>query len=195
MSDRIDDDREWVSALADGQLQGEALARGLEALAQDPAAFEAWQAYHLVGDVLRAPELAAATAPDVFLAGVRHRLAGSRVEEVPSPLPAGAPADAPASPVPVPSEAANDRHFRWKRLATAASLAMAVAVGGFALDAWWSPAASTVARDEAGRAWRDARLDDLLSAHRHLGGAATALPAPAGFVHPASFERPAAARP
>ena len=54
--------RELISALADGQLQGEAFARGVEAAAADPQAREAWHTYHLIGDVLRSGELAACSA-------------------------------------------------------------------------------------------------------------------------------------
>ncbi|MEY2617859.1 MAG: hypothetical protein RL522_861 [Pseudomonadota bacterium] len=69
------DPREWVSAMADGQLQGEALCKGLEALALDAAARERWQAYHFIGDVLRSPELAGGTPPAAFLARLSQRLA------------------------------------------------------------------------------------------------------------------------
>ena len=59
--------QELISALADGQLQGDAFARGVELAASDPAAREAWQAYHLIGDVLRSGELAVASSPSAFL--------------------------------------------------------------------------------------------------------------------------------
>ena len=36
------DDQELISALADGQLQGEALARGVQAAAADAHSREAW---------------------------------------------------------------------------------------------------------------------------------------------------------
>jgi len=45
--------QEMVSALADGQLRGDALDRGIQAVATDPQARLAWQNYHLIGDVLR----------------------------------------------------------------------------------------------------------------------------------------------
>lgn len=49
---------EMVSALADGELHGDAFAHAVDALAIDPGARESWHAYHLVGDVLRSAELA-----------------------------------------------------------------------------------------------------------------------------------------
>ena len=65
---------ELISALADGQLRGEAFARGVEAAAFDPAAREAWHTYHLIGDVLRSGELAAGTMPTAFLSRLQLRL-------------------------------------------------------------------------------------------------------------------------
>jgi sigma-E factor negative regulatory protein RseA len=44
------DDKEWLSALADGELQGEELTRGLDALRDDPALQGSWRAYHLLRD-------------------------------------------------------------------------------------------------------------------------------------------------
>jgi sigma-E factor negative regulatory protein RseA len=44
------DNREWLSALADGELQGEELQRGLDALRSDPELQASWQAYHLTRD-------------------------------------------------------------------------------------------------------------------------------------------------
>jgi sigma-E factor negative regulatory protein RseA len=51
--DRNMDDQELISALADGHLQGEAFARGVEAATADARARQAWCAYHVVGEVLR----------------------------------------------------------------------------------------------------------------------------------------------
>src|SRR6476619_3078488 len=65
---------ELISALADGQLRGEAFARGVEAAALDPTALEAWHTYHLIGDVLRSGELAAGTMPIAFLSRLQLRL-------------------------------------------------------------------------------------------------------------------------
>src|SRR4030095_14385020 len=65
---------EVLSALADGQLRGEAFARGVEAAACDPAALEAWHTYHLIGDVLRSGELAAGHMATAFLSGLQLRL-------------------------------------------------------------------------------------------------------------------------
>jgi sigma-E factor negative regulatory protein RseA len=44
------DNREWLSALADGELQGDELQRGLDALRNDPELQASWGAYHVIRD-------------------------------------------------------------------------------------------------------------------------------------------------
>jgi sigma-E factor negative regulatory protein RseA len=181
--------RELMSALADGELRGEAFATAMDALADDPAAFQAWQAYHVVGDVLRSADLAGGCAPDAFLALFRRRAAA---EVAPAVEVARVP------PVRTPAEAANDASFRWKLVAGFASV---TAVGAIA----WSmvgtqpnagaprlaavPPGAVLASSERGPMIRDPRLDELLAAHRQLGGA-SALQQPAGFLRNATFDGP-----
>lgn len=43
---------EWVSALADDELAGDELRRGLDALRQEPALLKSWSRYHLIRDAL-----------------------------------------------------------------------------------------------------------------------------------------------
>jgi negative regulator of sigma E activity len=50
--------REHVCALVDGRLPEGELAQILNALLADPQSVQTWHAYHVVGDVLRSPELA-----------------------------------------------------------------------------------------------------------------------------------------
>lgn len=186
-----DGDEAWLCALVDGQLQGAALDRALDALARDPAAREAWQAYHLIGDVLRAPDLAGGTPPAAFLARLSQRLAAEPAPVVPVPgVPlAPVPAAAPVTVARARRPSANDGMFGWRRVAAAASLAVAAVGGWLAFDAWRDPSQPLLARDETGRMLRDARLDELLFAHRQFGGA-NGLQAPAGLLHRAAFERP-----
>ena len=66
--------QELISALADGHLEGEAFARGVELAASSPAGRQAWQTYHLIGDVLRSGELAPAPAQAAFLERLQARL-------------------------------------------------------------------------------------------------------------------------
>ncbi len=44
------ENREWLSALADGELQGRELERALDALQHDPELQASWQHYHLIRD-------------------------------------------------------------------------------------------------------------------------------------------------
>lgn len=187
--------QELISALADGQLQGEAFARGVEAAAADPVALQAWHTYHLIGDVLRSGESGPGTVPAVFLSRLQVRL---RQEQRLAALPdTGVRSAAAATPASVHRVAANDDSFRWKVVAGFASLAAMAAIGwtvtgGFAgtpQDAQLAAAQrGTVRADGApGAMIRDPRLDELLAAHRQLGGA-SALQTPAGFLRNAMFE-------
>jgi sigma-E factor negative regulatory protein RseA len=193
---------ERISALADGQLQGQAFALAVEAACADPQARATWHAYHVVGDVLRSRELAlGAPAPD-FVARLSARLA----QEQP-----GVPADRPLLGIPLAQPAlpaaANDGTFRWKLVAGVASVAAVAAVGWSVLGtagpsanppqlasaSKQAPAvaeATVLARTPAGAVMiRDPRLDELLAAHRQFGGA-SALQMPAGFLRNATFEGP-----
>ena len=46
------DNREWLSALADGELHGHELGSGLDALRKDPELLQSWRAYHLIRDTV-----------------------------------------------------------------------------------------------------------------------------------------------
>jgi sigma-E factor negative regulatory protein RseA len=186
--DRMDN-QELISALADGQLQGEAFALGVQAACADPQGREAWCSYHLVGEVLRTGRASAGTAPDVFLARLQRRL---REEQS-----AAAPQPAPLAVVLPTREAAND--WIWKLTAGFASMAAVVAVGW---NLWGTNGATTqpqlasvqasapaVLEASATPMIRDARLDRLLAAHRQLGGA-PALSTTSGFLRNATFEGP-----
>lgn len=185
------DNQELISALADGQLRGEDVARAVEAVAADARARDAWCAYHVVGEVLRTGSACTGSAPDAFLAKLQQRLrdepvaAEARVQVV-----------AHAGRV-----AAND--WAWKLVAGLASVAAFGAVGW---NLWGvsggapsqlastggTPAVMAVSA-EAGAApamIRDGRLDQLLQAHRQFGGG-TALGTTSGFLRNATFEGPA----
>ena len=185
---------EMISALADGHLQGEAFARGVEAAAGDSTARDAWHTYHLIGDVLRSGEYVSGTAPLAFLSRLQVRLQEEqRVAQASPPSPAAVPRGLQGAP------AANDTSFRWKVVAGFASLAAVAAVGWTVVG---SPAGKTeqgqmaavppgtvLADTQRGVMIRDARLDEFMAAHRQLGGA-SALQMPAGFLRNATFEGP-----
>lgn len=187
--------QELISALADGQLRGDAFARGVAAATGDAAARQRWATYHLIGDVLRSGQHAVGSEPVAFLARLQVRL-----EREQPPLPV---TDVQAvAALPPRVEAANDAAFRWKLVAGLASVA---AVGAIA----WSvaggvasgrPDGGQLASAAAGGAVpvltsapggpgvmiRDPQLDELLAAHRRLG--ASALQMSPAFVRNAAFE-------
>ena len=194
--DMMENNRELISALADGQLQGEDFARGVQVAAGDAAALETWQNYHLIGDVLRSGDRAVGRTPAQFMT----RLSASLARE-----PAFEPVSVAAAVQPIQTvraPAANDASFRWKLVAGVASVAAVAAIGWSAVGglgtrpeqaqlAVAAPAPATVVVGSGGGAMiRDARLDELLAAHRQLGGA-SALQMPSGFLRNATFEGPA----
>lgn len=204
--------KEMLSALADGQLSGNALTQALEFSSQDEGR-ETWQLYQLVGDVLRSPELARPVDNGDFLARLRTQLAQ---EAAPVAQATASSPVAPAQPVLTqftpPPQAANDSVFRWKMVAGLASLAAVAtlvwsAVGGLGgppagaqMAAVSAPVTASVsvqapavslADNQAPQQVmiRDPRLDELLAAHKQFGGT-SALQLPAGFLRNANFEAP-----
>jgi sigma-E factor negative regulatory protein RseA len=191
--------KELISALADGQLQGEAFARAMDTACAGREALDTWHAYHLIGDVLRSGELAGGAPGDRFLEKLSQRLAQERGADRPQP--------AMLPPIAV-RPAANDGVFRWKMVAGVASVAAFAAVGWSVLGTGSSPAftgqpqlaissqqpagesATVLTRAEPGVMIRDPKLDELLAAHRQFGGA-SALQSSAGFLRSATFEGPA----
>lgn len=61
-----DDKKEWISALADGELTGDELKRSLDALRDEPALLESWSRYHLIQDALHS-NLEAKVMPDLSM--------------------------------------------------------------------------------------------------------------------------------
>jgi sigma-E factor negative regulatory protein RseA len=195
--------QEMISALADGQLRGEALERVIQTVATDAQARNAWHTYHLIGDVLRSGNLPTGTAPATFLAGFQVRLereqARERIEEFASAPPA--PLVGAVQQVQSSGVAANDASFRWKLVAGIASLAAVAAIGWTAAGdimrgqppqlASAAPQGVTASAERPAIMIRDPRLDEMLAAHRQLGGGASALQSPAGFLRNATFEGPA----
>ena len=197
--------RERLSAFADGQLQDGELAQALEFAAQAEGQ-ATWQLYHLVGDVLRSPELALhQPGNQSMVMRIREQLAQEPVHgRLPEVVPAVEQIARPETAV-----AANASVFRWKMAAGFASLAAVAAIGwssfaglqgaqssGAQLAAAPVPAqpvapvVSVAGNDGQQVMIRDPRLDELLAAHKQFGGA-SALQMPAGFLRNATFEAPA----
>lgn len=205
--------RESISALADGQLRGDAFARAVQAVAQDAEAQSTWDTYHLIGDVLRTGALDARARDGAFVTRFAARL--EREGAALRPLPQVQPdvdrihsASEPRRDVRV--EAANAPSYRWKLVAGFASMAAVAAIGwnlvggtGVAqqpqLALVPAPQPSAVVPVAAGNVQvaagtetspvmlRDPRLDELLAAHKQFGGT-SALQMPAGFLRNATFE-------
>lgn len=203
--------REQLSALADGQLDDEAFEQAMQ-FAHEEEGRASWQLYHLVGDVLRSPELAHHADNGAFLQRLQQRLADEPVpgRPVQESLQAAVPLQ-----VPVVSEAANASVFQWKMVAGLASVAALAVVGwsswsslqststGASMAALSSAPSAPVALPaavpvlaQAGNAsvepimLRDPRLDELLAAHQQFGST-SALQMPARFLRNATFEAPA----
>ena len=193
--------RERLSALTDGQVQGDEFAQAMR-WAETDEGLQTWQVYHLIGDVMRSPELAR-PADLGFLATLRAELAKAPpVAELPT---AEVVQLAPVSPRFEAS--ANASVFHWK---VAAGLASFAAVAALGWHMYAGPAASgpqlaivsPVSGPEAATAVaengppgqsvmiRDPRLDELLAAHRQFG-VTSPLQMPAGFLRNATFEAPA----
>ena len=199
---------EWISALADGQLLGHDFAQALNRVATETDAVQCWKTYHLIGDVLRSPELARPDDGGAFLA----RLRASLELESPCPTPdiahftdpemiarnavaTTASREKNTSKV----ESANAAVFSWKLVAGMASVAAVAAIGWGAAGQFGAtanptrlavlPTGSQLAAPAVGGqvVLRDARLDELLNAHKQSGGS-SALHMSAGFLRNATYE-------
>ena len=185
----ISQHRELISALADGQLAGEDIALALAGCEGNAEALHDWSSYHLIGEVLRSPGRAAQSADVEFVTKLRLRLAQeSSLHAMPSAAPAGK----------VHREASNDASFRWKLVAGFASLAAVAAIAWNAGAGLSAPGSApqlasaessqpVLMRSEQGAIVRDARMLELLAAHRQFGGT-SALQMPSGFLRNATFE-------
>jgi sigma-E factor negative regulatory protein RseA len=189
---------ERVCDLVDGHLPDGECAQDWDALLSDGQAMQTWHAYHVIGDVLRSSELAPSGSDHAFLERLERRLATESVRPVVAESPV-----LPAASV----SSANDSVFRWKMLAGVASFALVGVVG---LNLWTqtevrggaqmaiqqnavvpqAPTKLVTADTQAGTMLRDPRLDELMAAHRQLGGH-SALQVPAGFLRNATYEGPA----
>jgi len=191
---------ELMSALADGQLRGEDFAAALHASRHDESAAACWDTYHLIGDALRSSQ-GVRGADRAFLDRLNQRMAK---EALPGVKPGPAPAQPLAQALPPDrGQAANDGEFRWKLVAGFASLAAVSAIAWNAASLLAPAAAPQLAQAPAspaspqvvvvaspqGPVVRDARFEELLAAHKQLGGT-SALQEPSGFLRNATFETP-----
>ena len=178
---------ELLSALVDGELLVG------ETVFQSNALHSDWNGYLVIGHALRggagASELTG--ADPAFLQRLNLRLADENV---------GLPALLPVSgddPMALPQHsAANEAVFRWKLVAGFASVGTALVVAWSFVGRLEAPIASQLSQNPAaeqllvsspqGPMVRDARLEELMTAHKQLGG--SSLQAPSGFLRNAGFE-------
>lgn len=184
---------EMLSTLFDGQSGSEKVLADLR-VADSQALHSDWNCYQLIGDALRSSSSAGLVGADpAFL----HRLSARLSHEVVDPVVTLA-VLTPGSVATPTALAANDQQFRWKLVAGFASLS-AVAVLAWALAgssagvsapqlAQDATAPTLVTPSPQGPMIRDARLQELLTAHKQMG--ATTLQVPSGFVRNAGFEAP-----
>ena len=183
----INEQRQALSSLMDGDLPAGELAGVIARFCADDALRSDWHAYHLIGDVLRSDDLATAPARDTrFLQALRSRLEqeGAVAQQDAAPWLATAPR--PPMPMPVPVSASafasvsaapvRRRLSGW--MAAPAAVAAGVVVVAAVLvanKALVSPPtaeavfAQQMASPASGVLVRDARLDRYLAAHRNLG--------------------------
>lgn len=200
MDDRKPNTNEWISSLIDGGIHAGDREIVFDSLLQDPQALQTWHVYQVVGDVMRSPELAPWRDDFAFLEKLQLRLAqepdGFRADTVE----AGSGAEGQASKVPAQRHqiASNESVFRWKALA---GVSFAALLGVVVSSLWMqsgqrnngpevaavSPSVSLPSDVGSGAMLRDPRLDELMAAHRQLGGH-SALQVPAGFLRNATFE-------
>jgi sigma-E factor negative regulatory protein RseA len=195
---------ESISALIDGELPTENCAHVIGALLSDAKSMDTWHVYQVVGDVLRSTELAPTTNDLAFWNRLEQRLAieSPRPDDSASVHVTDAMTHSVAAWAATGREGANAPQFRWKVLASVACTSL-VAVVGSGIWLQTSPSSDgqlakvqaieatkqvvVVTDPVAGTMLRDPRLDELMAAHRQLGGH-SALQVPAGFLRNATFE-------
>ncbi len=200
---------ELLSALADSHLTAAEFAATLDACKHDASLLGQWNAYHVVGDVLRSSAPGIARGADMaFVGRVQQRLASEvtpfvktlRTESVPRSQFAEQGVLLTQTELPSSRQnAANDGSFRWKMVAGFASFAAVCAIAWGIFGSLSRTDAPQLALDTGnekvlvaspmGPMVRDARLEELLADHRQLGSAA-ALQMPSGFFRNAAFETP-----
>ena len=203
---------ERLSALVDGELDGDAAAQACGHWRESGDARSSWHAYHVIGDVLRSDDLACDPARDAgFLEALRARLKDEPVvlASRPSAQPARQPGVRVAAQV---ADRARGSRWSWKA-PTAVAAGFVVVAGVLMLTrgpsieapgpglASVAPAAQPVTASAlaepmagasepqvpvaTGQVIRDARLDRYLAAHKQFAGS-SALGVPSGFLRNAT---------
>ena len=183
---------ELLSALADGELVMGIADAGLQDVFLSGALHGDWNSYQVIGHVLRGGAGASGSsgADPAFLQRLNMCLADEKITLL-------LPTTASDIRVALPNQpAANEGVFRWKLVAGFASLSAALVIAwnfvgtpdaSTALQLSQSPVAEqVVVASPQGLMVRDARLEELMTAHKQLGG--SSLQAPSGFLRNAGFD-------
>ena len=183
---------ELLSALADGELTMGVADVGLQDVFLSSALHGDWNSYQVIGHVLRGGAGASGSsgADPAFLQRLNMCLADEKIALL-------LPTTASDIRVALPNQpAANEGVFRWKLVAGFASLSAALVIAwnfvgtpdaSTALQLSQSPVAEqVVVASPQGPMVRDARLEELMTAHKQLGG--SSLQAPSGFLRNAGFD-------
>ena len=191
---------ELLSALADGELGREEISVVLQSCRQDEAVVANWNAYHLIGDVLRSPAPAKRGADMAFLDRLNQRIAQEKTQA--RPAAAAAPTVGKLAPglIRHRAPAANDGSSAGSWLRVLPRWQRWPPLPGMPQASWVLPLRRNWLRGRRrnsrwswlrrrGPMVRDARLEELLAAHRELGST-SALQVPSGFLRNATFETP-----
>lgn len=214
---KVEWSRERLSAFMDGQDADGDIASVFGVANQAEDSRECWQMYHLIGDVLRAPDLARYGRDSGLAERVSATIAADVASQPKAPVVVAPQPQVEQDRAYVERPAANDGVFRWKMVAGFASFAAAAAVGwgivsgagsqlgaGPQLAQNQSPTqvqsqvlavaapvqTGASANDGDGSApvmLRDARLDELLAAHHQAAGM-SGMGGASGFLRNATFE-------
>lgn len=185
---------EQISDLADGRLRGDDFAQAMTLMNDNSRARAHWHSLHLVGDVLRAKELASCAKDAEFLNTFRAKLS------LESNLAGVTPVNLPTLPVAAhrpKSTPANEPFFSWKWAAGLSALAASVILGLNLIGT--TSVAPTVTGSQLAQSavpisvegqtavmLRNPQLDALIAAHSQVGGS-SAFQMPSGFLRSATF--------
>lgn len=199
-----------ISDLADGRLSGDAFAHAMALMNDSSSARAHWHSLHLVGDVLRAKELASCAKDAEFLSTFRDklRLESNLADIKPAILPSphaiedrphieDRPQSTPENATPANKTPANEPFFSWKLAAGLSALAASVvlglnlmgttAVGPSVTGSQLAQTTVPISVDgQTAVMLRNPQLDALIAAHSQAGGS-SALQMPSGFLRSATF--------
>ena len=196
MKDDVVNTQELLSALVDGELTGPELEQAL-ALAEDAQGQANWQLYHLVGDVLRSPDLAHHSQHDL-LSGLRAQLAQEPPLQALSEPVAETAAETAAESVSAPRVAVASGVLEQVQAPALASAqqrdpAANASVFRWKLAAGFASIAAVAAQDGKTVMLRDPNLDALLTLHEQYG-TRPSLQVPAEFLRNAGLAHTSAQR-